>query len=131
MVSLNVTVLGDDLYCHEPFCLEVLAQGFDFILVCKPNSHALVYEWLNYLQGIGAVHTVVRTRWTGRQRETDTYRYAQAIPLRDGNQALLVQWCELVTTEAAGKVLYRNAFATSHALDDQNVAEVVEAGRCR
>lgn len=129
--SLNVTVLGDDLYRHEPFCLEVLAQGFDFILVCKPNSHALVYEWLNYLQGIGAVHTVVRTRWTGRQRETDTYRYAQAIPLRDGNQALLVPWCELVTTEAAGKVLYRHAFATSHALDDQNVAEVVEAGRCR
>jgi hypothetical protein len=32
---LGMTVLGDDLYCHEPFCWELLAQGFQFILVCK------------------------------------------------------------------------------------------------
>jgi hypothetical protein len=32
---LGVTVLGDDLYCHEPFCWELLAQGFQFILVCE------------------------------------------------------------------------------------------------
>jgi hypothetical protein len=39
---LNVTVLGDDLYCHEPFCRDHLARGFQFILVCKPDSHSLL-----------------------------------------------------------------------------------------
>lgn len=128
---LKVTVLGDDLYCHEPFCRDLLAQAFDFILVCKPDSHALVYEWLDYLQGIDAVRTVVRTRWTGRRYETDTYRYAAAVPLRDGDDALTVQWCELVTTDPTGQVLYRNAFATNLTLNDHNVAAVVEAGRSR
>ena len=42
-----------------------------------------------------------------------------------------VNWCELTTTTAEGKVLYRNAFATDLALSDGNVAEVVEAGRSR
>jgi len=42
-----------------------------------------------------------------------------------------VNWRELTTTAADGKVLYRNAFATDQALDGGNVAEVVEAGRSR
>ena len=129
--ALGVTVLGDDLYCHEPFCRALLDRGFGFILVCKPASHALVYEWVEFLERSGGVNTVVRKRWTGQQREVDTYRYATAIPLRDGEGALLVNWCELTTTDENGKVLYHNAFATSLALDAHNVVEVVGAGRSR
>jgi len=131
LARLKTTVLGDDLYCHEPFCRELLALALGFILVCKPDSHAIVYEWLEHLQRNGAVHTVSRTRWTGQRRETDTYRYAHAIPLRDADDALTVNGCELTTTDGSGKVLYRNAFATNLALDDGNVADVVEAGRGR
>ena len=131
LARLKTTVLGDDLYCHEPLCRELLALGLGFILVCKPESHATVYEWLEHLQRNGAVRTVVRTRWTGRQRETDTYRYAESVPLRDADDALMVNWCALTTTDDSGKVLYRNAFATGLALDDGNVAEVVAAGRAR
>ena len=128
---LNTTVLGDDLYCHEPYCLVLRSYGLRFVLVCKPDSHPATYEWLEYLERIGAVRTVVRTRWTGKRHETDTYRYAAAVPLRDAEGAMEVNWCELTTTTAGGKVLYRNAFATGLALDDGNVAEVVEAGRSR
>ena len=127
----KVTILGDDLYCHEPFCVDLIAQGFGFILVCKETSHPITYEWLDDLQRNGAVHTVVRTRWTGKRRETDTYRYVEAVPLRDADNALMVNWCELSTTDENGKVLYRNAFATHFALDDERVIEVVAAGRCR
>jgi hypothetical protein len=128
---LRVTLLGDDLYCHEPFCREAVNRGLDFILVCKPDSHALVAEWLAFLEQGGAVHTVVRRRWTGQRREIDTYRYAQALPLRDGKDALLVNGCELTTTDENGKVGYHNSFATSLALDDRQVPEVVAAGRSR
>jgi hypothetical protein len=47
------------------------------------------------------------------------------VPLRDGDDALLVNWCELTTTRDAGKVVYHNAFATNHAID----ADTVRAGR--
>lgn len=30
---------GDDLYCKQPLCELILSQGFDFILVCKPDFH--------------------------------------------------------------------------------------------
>lgn len=50
------------LYCHEAFCRELLVQKLGFILVCKPDSHALVYEWLDHLQRNGAIRIVSRTR---------------------------------------------------------------------
>jgi len=31
----QVTILGDDLYCKQPFCELLLDHGFNFILVCK------------------------------------------------------------------------------------------------
>ena len=31
--ALETTVLGDDLYCHEPFCRALLNKGLEFILV--------------------------------------------------------------------------------------------------
>ncbi len=41
LARLKTTVLGDDLYGHEPFGRELLAQGLDFILVCKPRNRHL------------------------------------------------------------------------------------------
>ncbi|MDD5034104.1 MAG: hypothetical protein PHE55_05040 [Methylococcaceae bacterium] len=100
-------------------------------MVCQPDSHATVYEWLESLQPHGAVRAVVRTRWNGQRREADTYRYAETIPLRDGEDALRVNWCEITTTDEKGDRRYHNAFATSLAINSDNVAEGGEAGRSR
>lgn len=97
----------------------------------QARSHTLLYEWIDDLQRNDAIHTLSRTHWNGRGHVTDTYRYAKAIPLRDADDALTVNWCELTATDANGKILYRNAFATSLAIDNNNVAEIVEAGRSR
>ncbi|MGH8604960.1 MAG: ISNCY family transposase, partial [Gammaproteobacteria bacterium] len=96
----------------------MLAQGFEFILVCKPQSHPRLYEWVEFLERSGRVKTRVRKRWTGKRHEIDTYRYVGAVPLRDGDDALLVNWCELTTPTPDGQVVYHNAFATSHAVED-------------
>jgi hypothetical protein len=128
---LDTTILGDDLYCHEPFCRALLSKGFEFILVCKPESHKTLYEWVDDLERNGVVKTLVRKRWTGKRHETDTYRYVSDVPLRDADDALLVDWCEMTTQTADGKVIYRNAFATSLAVDGGNVAAVAASGRAR
>ena len=111
--ALDTTVLGDDLYCHEPFCRALLDKQFEFILVCKPDSHKTLYEWVDDLERNGVVQTVMDKRWTGKHYEIDTYRYVSAVPLRDTDDALLVNWSEITTRAEDGKVLYRNAFATS------------------
>jgi hypothetical protein len=124
-------LLGDDLYCHQPFCEQVLAQGCAFLFVCLPPSHPVLYEWVADFERTGEVPRLVKTRWTGRQRLTDTYRWLNELPLRDGEDALSVGWCELTTTNAAGDVLYRNAWASSEAVTRDNVIALVAAGRSR
>ncbi|NJN86227.1 MAG: transposase [Leptolyngbyaceae cyanobacterium SL_7_1] len=125
--TLNVTVLGDDLYCRQPLCQQLLDQQLDFILVCRPESHTTLYE---HLAGIG-LPTVTTKRWTGKVEETYTYRYLNSVPLRDSDDALLVNWCEVTVSHPDGKITYRNSFATSHDLTDGNLAEIVLAGRAR
>ena len=127
----KVTFLGDDLYCHQPFCQQVLAQGCEFLFVCLPPSHATLYEWVADFERGVQVPTLLQTRWDGKQRLTDTYRYLNALPLRDSDDALLVNWCELTTTDAKGKVLYRNAWASSHRITAENVVTLVTAARSR
>ena len=34
----NDTLLGDDLYAHQPFCRRTLLSNYHFIFVCKPDS---------------------------------------------------------------------------------------------
>lgn len=125
--KLNVTILGDDLYCHQPYCQQLLAQNFNFILVCRPESHTTLYE---HLEGI-ELPTLTRTHWTGKVEETYTYRYLNGVPLKDGEDALLVNWCEITIRRPDGKVLYQNSFATNHEITHDTVTEIVQCGRTR
>lgn len=127
----GMTTVGDDLYCHQPFCEQVLALNAHFLFVCKPDSHSTLYEWVADLQRNGKISTVSVARRVGKKHFTDTYRYASHLPLINSDDALLVNWCELVTTNDDDKVTYRNAWATSHAIDAGNVAAMVTAGRAR
>jgi len=36
----GVTLLGDDLYSKQPFCLLAFQHGFNFLVTCTPDSHA-------------------------------------------------------------------------------------------
>ncbi len=124
----KATVLGDDLYCGQPFCEVLLEEELHFILVCKPDSHSTLYEWIDFT---GTQQLVVR-HWNGRFGEIHTYRYVHHVPLRRGDDALFVDWCELtITHETRGDILYRNAFATDHSVTQDNVALIVKAGRAR
>ncbi len=129
--ALGVTILGDDLYCNHPLCKAMLAEGLNFILVCKPDSHQTLYEYVDGLEATQDVHTRKVERRKGKRTFTDTYRWVKQVPLRDGEDALLVNWCELTTTDANGKVIYKNAFATNHDITANNVADIVRDGRAR
>ena len=109
---LGITVLGDDLYCHQPLCELLLQHELNFILVCQPASHKTLYNWLEGLP----LDTLSVKHWKGKVCEIYTYRYVNQLPLRDGEDALLVNWCELTITRPDGTKVYKNAFATNYPL---------------
>jgi hypothetical protein len=127
---LKATLLGDDLYAHQPFCRRTLLHDFHFLFVCKPDSHTTLYNYVNLLQRpeLGLVKARVKV---GARFHTYTYRYANGVPLAEGQDALKVNWCELTVTDPAGKVIYLNGFITDFTITDLNVAGIVSAGRAR
>ena len=130
--SLQATLLGDDLYAHQPFCRRTLLHGFHFIFVCKPDSHKTLYQWVDLLQAGGQLRTLKeRVKNKSNQWETYSYRFANAVPLAEGEDTLKVNWCELTLTNSEGKVLYRNGFISDFKITDKNVAGVVASGRAR
>ena len=127
----GVTILGDDLYSHQPICEQIIQENMHFIFTCKPSSHKTAYEYIEGLRKTELLDVVEVVRWTGKRREYDRYCFCNAIPLRDGKDALEVNWCELTTTDSSGKVLYYNAFITDHKIHKNNVGSIVEDGRAR
>jgi hypothetical protein len=124
------TVLGDDLYSNQPFCELLLEQGFSFVLVCKPESHLTLYDWLDFLEG--DIQQVCIRRWNGRFAELWRYRYVNHVPLRDGKDALFVNWCEVtIVRESDSEMLYRNSFVSNHTIDQATFESIVAAGRAR
>jgi hypothetical protein len=53
------------------------------------------------------------------------------LPLRNSDDALMLNWCELTETTEDGKQLYRNAWVTTHDNDDETVINIAASGRCR
>jgi hypothetical protein len=58
-------------------------------------------------------------------------RWIEAVPIRDGNDALLVNWIGFEIVDAKGKVKYSMARVTSLPVSQDNVAEIVACGRAR
>jgi len=128
----SLTLLGDDLYCHQPFCELVLTHHCHFAFTCKPDSHPALYQEIDLLTTAGGVFEVSQRRWTGQRHELWRYRYALRVPLRADTQPLYVNWCEVTITDAAtGELLYRNAWATDQALTESGLHDFVTAARTR
>jgi len=128
----QVTVLADDLHCNQPFCKRLSTHHLHFILNCKPESHKVLYEEVELLDKIDGVTTCEDRVWTGQGYERRIYRFVEHVPLRRPPEPLYVNWCELtITVEGSEDVIYRNAFATDHPVNEQTVHSLVAAGRSR
>ncbi len=84
-------------------------------------------EWLS---GIELPSCELRVK-KGRRFETHRFRWLEGVPIRDGKDALLVNWLKFEIVNAAGKVTYRNSWVTSLPVDQDNVAEIAACGRAR
>ena len=129
--AIGITILGDDLYSHQPVCEVLIEEGIPFLLVCKPESHPTLYQALAQRQLGKDLHHVIGRQRTAQGLIRHTYRYAAQLPLRATADTLSVNWCELTSTTAQGEQLYHNAFVTQEKIPQKTVAQIVTAGRTR
>ena len=127
--------LGDDLASRQPTCEAVRAVDAHFLFTAKPSSHQTLYEWLDGAD-VPAFEQRIKQ---GARFVTHRYRWLEAVPLRDGRYAMVVNWLEIeivvsetrIQHDPAGKVTYRNSFVTDLPVNKGNVAELAACGRSR
>jgi DDE family transposase len=124
---LRPVYLGDDLFACQPVAKMVTDNGGDFIFTAKESSHKALYDFINGAE-LQRHKEKVRNRKT---RESFRYRWIEAVPLRDGKDAMLVNWVAFEIVDAKGRVTYSMAWVTSLAITKYNVAEIVACGRAR
>jgi hypothetical protein len=119
--------LGDDLFACHPVGKMVTDAGDDFIFTCKPTSHKALYDFIDGAEPFRHEEKVRRRN----TKETFRYRWIEAVPIRDGKDAILVNWIGFEIVDAKGKVKYSMAWVTSLPVSKDNVAEIVACGRAR
>ena len=127
MEALRPVYLGDDLFACQPICAAVLASGGDFLFTAKAESHKVLYEFmsgatLDQLSVVGK---------EGARKLTYRYRWFTGAPLRDGKDAIAVNWIGVTIADAKGKITYDGAFATSLDVSRETVAEIAACARAR
>jgi len=124
----NPILTGDDLYANQPLCEHILEHHLHFLFGCKPDSHKTLYATLE--ERADEVETVTVRKWNGKHGELWTYRHCTDLPLRAGDDALWVNWCELHITHAeTGETLYHNSWVTDLDITADNVAAIVVCAR--
>ena len=126
----TVTLLGDDLYSRQPVCEHTVESGYTFIYVCKTSSHKYLYEWIEAFSSSDLHQTTDRQR-DGKRRTFDQYRYRNNVPIKDGEDALMVNWMDLTVFDSDGNVLKRFSFVTNITITDQNIRSMIAYGRSR
>jgi len=125
---LHPVYLGDALFSCQPLAEAVLETGADFLFVVKKDGHKTLYE---FIQGASLGQRTVIERKPGKRSLTYRYRWIEAVPLRDGEDALTVNWLRVTIADEKGKVTYDGAFVTSLPLTADNVVEVAACARAR
>lgn len=124
----NPILMGDDLYANQPLCAHILAHHLHFLFGCKPDSHQTLYAVLE--ERASEIQTVQVRKWNGKHSELWTYRNCAHVPLRAGEDALLVNWCALHITHAeTGATLYHHTWVTDLEITADNLAEIVTCAR--
>ena len=109
-----------------------LEQGFNFILVCKPDSHPKLYERVAFWQANNGITACESRHWNGRVTAVSLYRSLHDVLLLDGKDALSVNWFDITVVNATtGEQLYHHSFITNHRVTAEHVAGVAQAGRGR
>jgi hypothetical protein len=125
--KLSPIFLGDDLFAKHDFCTQVLESGGQFIFTCKDSSHKTLTEFRKGL----APSRYSEVKGKGSQMREHRYAWLEGLPIRDGKDALTVNWIDVELVNQKGKVTYHSSFITSLTPTRENISELISSARTR
>jgi len=96
--NLRPIYLGDDLFACQPVAEAIRAAGGDVLLTAKPSAHKALYD---FMHGATLNEQTITQKAPGK-RLTHRYRWFTDAPLRDGRDAMPVNWVGVTITDARG-----------------------------
>ena len=128
--QLQICIIGDDLYAHDPFIQELRQWRMGFVLMAKPTSPAALVAGVDERERQGEG---VRGTWeegAGSRRRSFEYRSVGQVSLTQAS-SVRVNFVELWARDPAGQVLYHNSWVTEFAVPPEPVATIGGLGRAR
>ncbi len=125
--QLPAIIVADSLYSNQPFIEALIARRFSFILSAKPSDHKSLYQ---DIEGMRAGKLLDQVQYTDPRGRTHHYEWVNELPLNGRADSLQVNFLEYRLMRD-GKVTYRGAWVTDLPIDEQNVQQIVRAGRSR
>jgi hypothetical protein len=125
--KLNPIYLGDDLFAKEPVCRDILQQGGNFLFTCKDSSHKTLAE---FRKGI-VPSNITEIKGRSDQKREYCYSWIESLPIKDGKDALNVNWIEITIKTIKGKITYNSSYITNIVPTKDNIIELVAAARTR
>lgn len=126
-LKYNPVFLGDDLYAKHDMCKRLIDMGANFIFTCKDASHKTLCE---FRAGLMA-KSLEKEEGKGNQKRRYCYKWLCDLPLRDGLDAVHVNWIDLTISNPKGKETYHISFITNFVPNENNVEELARCGRAR
>lgn len=125
--KLSPIYLGDDLYAKHDICCRILKEGGNFIFTCKDSSHKTLCEFRKGLKAEQHIEIVEKGKKTSEYR----YSWIENLPIRDGSDALIVNWINVEIADSSGKVTYHASFITNIKPCHENIIQLISSARAR
>jgi hypothetical protein len=121
---LKLTIVCDALSANAVHIRQVEEAGYGYIVVVKPDGNKTLFE---YVKG------VMRTVEKQVLKNKYTFRYINQVPINDTKNAPNTNFIECEWEESKGKKISKGScsWGTSHEITDENVYELMLAGRSR
>lgn len=119
---LKVIILEDGLGSNYPHLSLLDELNLPYIIGVKEGDHKYLFEWIRLAKG--------KDVEIKKDNVTHRFRYVNNVPLNDENFDYKVNVLEYWEEKANGKVQYFS-WATSFEITDENVYELMRAGRAR
>lgn len=132
--QLGIVMGGDDLFSRQPMIESVKAERMHYIFVAKPQSHRYMTEWLEAYPKLREKHVEI-VKLKGKKKEKHIYEWMNDVPLRDGDDAVRVNYFRVMVIKEDKKgreeITYKNSWVTDLEVTEQVVETLVRAGRCK
>jgi hypothetical protein len=127
--KLKILLGGDGLYSKQPMIELAKDNEMNFLFVAKPKDHTYLMNWLDSYDSLNSYQT---TDEKGRQH---IYEWMNKVPLNGKEDSIQINYLSFkiisINTKGVEKIHYRNSWVTDKDVNQDNCAQLANAGRCR